>query len=514
MRNVLLIGLFLSLAYTAEARGLDLADIPEEVLAERQIEDLKAVAVYRSGLTKILRYMANHPDLFPVAKRNKETFPDREDRQKALVVWKSLVDHYMALDALGQLHAGFWDLAEPQRRRASFLILKAARLTEYRYALDFLSISVNNPDYDTLFNQPLPDMGIPKGSYDRFKYRFLNVFRATEFLALEAVSLTLKPTPQPPWDGFIPQDRARIYKTGQGRGELMTLQNGLAILRKSGGKLWFPVQKGVANWMGNTRVYRRHVNLITVEQLKEIEGRLLPGDILLERREWYLTNIGIPGFWTHAALYVGSPEEREKYFQNDPALSQWLQAMGAESLEGLLRRHHPTAYAHAVKASPEGISPRVIEAIAHGVVFTTLAYSAGCDSLAVLRPRLGKAGIAQATYRAFGYSGRPYDYNFDFLTDDALVCTELIYKAYEPDRNVDGLQLPLKEMMGRTVTPANAIAEMFDTHYGTPQAQLDLVVFLDGYERQQRARERGVEDFRTTFQRPKWHIITQAPAID
>lgn len=59
--------------------------------------------------------------------------------------------------------------------------------------------------------------------------------------------------------------------------------------------------------------------------------------------------------------------------------------------------------------------------MSEGVVFTSLEHSAPADALAVLRPRLPARGKAAALVRAFGYAGRPYDYDFDFQTDAALV---------------------------------------------------------------------------------------------
>jgi hypothetical protein len=53
-------------------------------------------------------------------------------------------------------------------------------------------------------------------------------------------------------------------------------------------------------------------------------------------------------------------------------------------------------------------------------VFTTLEHAAGADHVAALRPRLPAVEKAAAVLRAFGYAGRPYDFDFDFRTDAAL----------------------------------------------------------------------------------------------
>ena len=133
----------------------------------------------------------------------------------------------------------------------------------------------------------------------------------------------------------------------------------------------------------------------------------------------------------------------------------------------------------------------------------------GPDSLAVLRPRLSKPEKAQALLRAFHYAGRPYDFNFDFATDAELVCTELVYKAYEPAYGFTGLKFPLTEMLGRKLLPANEIARQFDAQAGTSEQQFDLVIFLDGQERKRNATEASLTDFRSSWKRPKWHVLTQ-----
>jgi hypothetical protein len=294
---------------------------------------------------------------------------------------------------------------------------------------------------------------------------------------------------------------------GRGRGQEMTLRNAVKVVRKVGFNAWLPIQTGVSEWMGDTKVYRPKKSLITPDQIKELKPD--PGDILLERRDWYLSNIGLPGFWPHAALYIGTPAERRAFF-DDPEVRDWVRTVGEPSgdFDKLLESKYPTAYEWTRK-SEHGHPYRVLEAISEGVTFTTLEHSADADTVAVLRPKRTKKEKAAALYRAFYYAGRPYDFNFDFDTDATLVCTELVCKAYEPNQDSAGLTFPIDTMLGRKVVPANLIVRQFDEYYGTEKQQLELVHFLDAKERSQKAVPATVETFRQSWRRPKWHILMQ-----
>ena len=106
--------------------------------------------------------------------------------------------------------------------------------------------------------------------------------------------------------------------------------------------------------------------------------------------------------------------------------------------------------------------------------------------------------------RAFDYAGRPYDYNFDFRTDSEIVCTELVYESYRSDPELPGLRLPLVSVVGRPALPANEIARLFADEDGEPDAQFDLVAFIDGDERTGTASESTRSEFldmRLTFRK-------------
>ncbi len=121
--------------------------------------------------------------------------------------------------------------------------------------------------------------------------------------------------------------------------------------------------------------------------------------------------------------------------------------------------------------------PRVIiEAVSEGVVFSTAEHSLTADYVAVLRPVLSPAQRAMAIIRACKHHGKPYDFNFDFNTADKLVCSELVYHAYE-----GLLDFQMEEVLGKKVITPLGIMRKFanESKDKDSEPQLEFVFFLD-----------------------------------
>lgn len=473
-------------------------------------EAVVAIQRARIGLENVQRYMRSQPELFPPGRLEQERVLPPEFRADLLATWRSISDYLLALDAVRDAHRDF-ALRRGAARSEALQLYRSAFLAQYRHALEIIEHFERDPSFDKVLDEPLREVGLPAGSYRRLKLHYLNVAIASEFAALEVLAETARSEPPDALAPGIESDRREIWRMGRGTGLRLTAENARAVLANATSEAWFPVQAGVAEWMGDVKVWRPDRSLIQPEALKVAAQTLEPGDILLTRREWYLSNLGLPGFWSHAALYVGSAAEREAFF-DDPETRAWLRSQGEPTgqLDALLRRDHPES--HALSAGHDrGHDVRVLEAISEGVVFTSFEHAAEADSLAVLRPRLSKREKAAAVARAFGYAGRPYDFDFDFVTDAALVCTELVYKAYLPSPETRGLALPLQSLLGRLALPANELARLYDADADHPDRQLDWVLFLDGDERERRAVSASEPDFRDSWRRPKWHVLV-APA--
>jgi len=234
----------------------------------------------------------------------------------------------------------------------------------------------------------------------------------------------------------------------------------------------------VATYLGDTRIVTRPP-FIRLEQIEKLEPRLQPGDILLERRNWYLSNPWLPGFWPHAALYVGRIEQ--------------LEQLGIGTHPAVLKQQ-----AGYLAKAEDGRANTVIEAVSEGVIFNSLTHSTHADYVAVLRPRLARGQIAAAIARAFEQVGKPYDFNFDFDDTSKLVCTQLVYVAYE-----GLLSFPLQRIMGRRTLPANEIARTCLAQAGRADRQLDFVLFLDAAPARAAAFEADQAAFRQSVDRPR-----------
>jgi hypothetical protein len=490
------------------AESVPLEKLPHADLATRIESDLQMVLIYRAGLSNAVAFATLQTNLFADATAEKH-LPRRDEKELLWQAWKSNLDYLLALDLIDSYYSDWWRLSGDAKAKA-FAISYAAFLAKYRFSLDFCALVEKNPFCDTILNEPVPELGLPAGTYAKLKFRFLNVATATDFGARAAWFKTMSAKMTIDLQPVIHDDAGSILRTGRGTGELLTAKNALNILKHAGSDAWFPVQQGVSEWMGHTKVYRRGEFLITPAQIEAVHKQLLPGDVLLVRRDWFMSNVGLPGFWPHAALYIGTPGERRQYFST-PEVTAWVRAQGIPGgdFEELLKSRSPTNYLRSLEPHEAGHATRVIESMSAGVSFTAIEHCIDADSMVALRPKLPRTDKATAILRALHYAGRPYDFDFDFATDAKLVCTELVYKAYEPSAGMHGLNLTLEEMLGRQLLPANLIAKQFDEQYGTPNAQFDFLSFLDGHEREGKAVESTVADFRQSWQRPKWHVLTQ-----
>ena len=136
---------------------------------------------------------------------------------------------------------------------------------------------------------------------------------------------------------------------------------------------------------------------------RRIADLLRPGDVIVARHDRAVTNLFLPGFWPHAALYVGAKADRRRLGV----------AVDTE---------------RAVRWSGDR---NVLEALKDGVLYRPLDETLAVDAVAVIRPLVDDAFVAQALMRAAVHEGKLYNFDFDFFRSDRLVCTEVVYRAYD-----------------------------------------------------------------------------------
>jgi uncharacterized protein YycO len=444
----------------------------------------------------------------PVASLMQKRFTELSEPERARLLdfWSAFVDRTIALETLVRRHRHFYQinyLSHPDLNLRSFLAGDTAFVASVEGALRLRALVGHGDTLETALNEARPELGIPGRSYERLAVGLttpetlilLNAGRAHLSFAKRSGRLT-----EPDARRLIELcDRGfrEIYRL-LGRSADIVVDNPLKVYETTTFQSWFPVQKEVAEAMGDTRTARRPF-LITPEQAHAQRARLEPGDIILERRNWYLSNVGLPGFWPHAALYTGDLDELDRYFAG-------VEGLGGQSLSSYLGNALPHVRQRYLAKSPSGDAPSVLEAVSEGVILHPFELSGSADYLAVLRPRLGKADKLKALLSAYAFVGRPYDFNFDFVTDDALVCSEVVFKAYRPAPDRQGLRFALETTSGRQVLPPNSIIRKFDRELGTPAQELDFVLFLDGSEARRQAYDRDGDALRQSWRRPKWDL--------
>lgn len=380
------------------------------------------------------------------------------------------------------------ELADERAALRALLLHYTAAAVAYDYAARFVVAFQDQPAAIRKLNEGEPRWDLSAGTYDMLR---ANLGHVAHRRWLEAGWQNYHAT-LPRWSAMGLREvepyaafHGAIATAGENTARLSEklvrykLQTAMADVGKFARGGWYRASSAVSTLVGDTKIRepRHGAALITPELLAVLRPRLRPGDIVIERRNWYLSNAFLPGYWPHSALYVGTAEE--------------LHGLGLE--QDLRVGKHFTAFS---QPDPAGHSRAFIEAVSEGVIFSTAEHTIGeADSVAVLRPRLTAAQIKEVIGRAFSHVGKPYDFDFDFFSADKLVCTELVYRACG-----SYIDFPLVEILGRKTLPAVEIVRHWSSPVGAPQ--LEFVAFLDGDETTGRCVERDARALRDSITRP------------
>lgn len=480
--------------------------------------DLATLKMFVTGLKSVNGQVKANRPLFAF---KADTVLSPEQKRTILSTWGSLFGYFASIEGLRQKYWDFVKLLPTDTRHAwGYVITHTALTALLAYGMAFAELTIGNKQLETLLDEANDEFGVPQGAFAAFKLKAIHVATSTQLLTGDAWALTVTPTMKKlkafdeadvkwAWDEMktdSKQARASLLKSGV---KLFTV-NATDIVKDSTMQTVFPVQKSFAEWMGDTRVARIGKPLVTTAFVeKAVLPKLQPGDVIVTRQNWFLSNIGLPGFWPHAELYVGRPKEWAA-LELDPGVQAWLKTQPEKptSLAELLEKRYPAKWkTYAGGVDFQGHGPiRVIESISEGVSFTAIEHAFGVDYLGALRPRLPLVEKARSIERAFQYQGRPYDFDFDFFSDSTLVCTELVYKAYQQDKDMKGLDFPLVDVAGRKTLPANEIVKRFDLEAETPNRQLDFVLFVDAREKDTTVFEADAAALKGSWKRLKWDV--------
>lgn len=372
----------------------------------------------------------------------------------------------------GWLDMGAGQLARagitPELRREGVALSLAAALVLYDNYLLAVSLFEGDAKLRRLLNQSDPAYAIRRAELDRVTLSYnseINRERVRQAIALyerEAEKLYLAALTAPDLDYVVTlvdqspsfsmvKRWAPLYLVGRKLGFLgAATTDTLAGLERSGVSLFSMV---FGNAVG--LVETRKGKLSRGDLAGQLRSGLRAGDILLEKTPFRLTDKLIPGYWGHAAVWVGSEQElRDLGIWDDPVV---------------------VPYQDQIRSGKQ-----VVEALRSGVEINALEQFMNIDSLGVMRRASDdREQRAQVVLQAVRQIGKPYDFNFEVESKRGVYCSKLVYLAY------GDIAWPTQKSLGRTTFTPDHVAERALT-----SRELELVAFYhDGRQVTEQPRE-------------------------
>ncbi len=152
----------------------------------------------------------------------------------------------------------------------------------------------------------------------------------------------------------------------------------------------YKIKKFIIKWFGDILIYKYPIFIIfghtaykmKGEDVRDVLNVIKPGDIVLRRYNNYLSGLLIPGYFTHASIYVGDD--------------------------------------------------KIVHMLANGVTQEDILTFCRCDNIAIIHCNSEQiSNIAIDKANEVLAKGAQYDYNFDFADEERFSCTEIINHIYE-----------------------------------------------------------------------------------
>lgn len=362
-----------------------------------------------------------------------------------------LVSYWQSRNALIELIYSFKDDTRmtADERPAGFLLAFAAALTLVDAARFLRENCHGRPIVRDKLNEPEPWFGIPEGTYDRVQSSLTSpvhvwhLYHAVSYFGQHEPQLRELAQDEPFGpvmeiiDRLLPRIRVGVREYTKARIRSDTRRAWNTITRDLLRRAQYGLQKCVSRLVSDIYTVKDHHPELPAAVADELRTILQPGDVLITRKDHALTNYFLPGYWPHAALYLGGGEQLIKLGISEHAnvKPRWRRLLECDAQE----------------------PRRVLEAMKDGVWVRSLKSPFGSDALAVIRPQLSVPQIAQALARGMFHEGKPYDFDFDFSRSDRLVCTEVVYRSYE---GVGGVRFQLTRRAGRQTLAAEDLLQM------------------------------------------------------
>ncbi len=397
---------------------------PEAIVSDPEAEthfqtDLGMLRQIVSGLDRLEQRLVESPVPRASAKRGYFT-PDEDDRvRQGLLVYRN---YRLAAYEIIFRYRDYASLPEDRCQLRAFLLAFGAALVLYAKSLKIIEFAEHTPLLRAKLNEPDVKYDLEAGFFDdvlagyssRPNYR--SIRQADAFWRRHrggAAALTAEAGTDWAWLTDLIRHLRHVVR----RRALKVLW---LRLRYDWRAFWRTVlaparqaRHGIEKLLGerfaDAHFTARHLHAFSEQAVTALRACLQPGDVLLSRAEGRLTAAIIPGFWTHASIFLGARSD----------------------LENLGVCSHPHAAKHwneiPAETGPLGL---VIEALFPCVRLNPLDKCLQADHVVALRPNLPPAEIGAALGEAFGHLGKPYDFEFDFTVSSRVVCTELVYRSY------------------------------------------------------------------------------------